>query len=79
MFEFANESFNNAYNGKATSQQYAQAFADWAPQLKKTLPSMKLGVNGQPPYNSIGAADKSANTGGWWWPAARPCADPKLA
>ena len=48
-FEFSNESFNNAYNGQATANQYAAAIAAWAPMLKKILPNMKIGANGPAP------------------------------
>ena len=72
-FEFSNESYLNAYNGHALAVQYAYALAQWAPQLKAILPNMKLGANGQPTYDSVGAQDSTQNTGTGWWSTARPC------
>ena len=77
-FEFSNESFNNAYNGMATAKQYASALADWAPQLERIMPNMKLGANGQAGWNSMGSADRTQNTGVQWWPTARPQSDMQL-
>ena len=72
-FEFSNESYLSVYNGHALAAQYAYAVAQWAPQLRAILPNMKLGANGLPSYDSIGAQDKAQNTNTKWWSTVRAC------
>ena len=71
-YEFSNESFNTDYAGMANAYWYGWSLGQWAPVLKGMLPSMQIGANGKPAWNSQGAADVASNNGALWWQQAPP-------
>ena len=62
QYEFSNESFNTDYAGMANAYWYGWSLGQWAPVLKGMLPSMQIGANGKPAWNSQGAADVAQTT-----------------